>query len=79
VKGGQQFAKAHRTKVRCYGEHVEEHIGNLMGTHWELKGNIGRTRIEHIFNALSYPPMENGCPNNKETKALCQWLSIRLL
>jgi hypothetical protein len=36
------FAKAYRIKVRCYGEHVGErilsngeHIGNLMGTHWE--------------------------------------------
>jgi hypothetical protein len=43
VKGGQQFAKAYGTKVRCYGKHVEEHIGNLryiLRTHWELKGNI---------------------------------------
>jgi len=23
------FAKAYGIKVRCYGEHVEEHIGNL--------------------------------------------------
>jgi hypothetical protein len=29
------FAKAYEIKVRCYGEHVEEHIGNL--------GNIVRT------------------------------------
>ncbi len=34
------FAKAYVIKVRCYGEHVEQHIGNLvnmLGTHWELK------------------------------------------
>jgi hypothetical protein len=37
------FAKAYEIKVRWYGEHVGEHIGNLMGTHWELKGNIMRT------------------------------------
>jgi hypothetical protein len=43
VKVGQQFAKAYGTKVRCYGEHVEEHIGNLKGTHWELERNIVRT------------------------------------
>jgi hypothetical protein len=30
--------KAYGIKVRCYGEHVGEHIENLMGTHWELKG-----------------------------------------
>ncbi len=33
------FTKAYGTKVRCYGEHVEEHIENLMGTDWELEGN----------------------------------------
>jgi hypothetical protein len=27
------FAKAYGIKVRCYGEHVGEHIGNLIGTH----------------------------------------------
>ncbi len=34
------LAKAYVIKVRCYGEHVEEHIGNLvnmLATHWELK------------------------------------------
>jgi len=30
------FAKAYGRKARCYGEHVGEHIENLMGTHWEL-------------------------------------------
>jgi hypothetical protein len=37
------FAKAYGIKVRCYGEDVGEHIGNLenilgnhwVGTHWE--------------------------------------------
>jgi hypothetical protein len=40
--------------VRYYGEHVEEHIknlGNILGTHWELKRNIVRTHWE---------PRENG-------------------
>jgi len=27
------------TKVRCYWEHLEEHIGNLMGTHWGQSKN----------------------------------------
>jgi len=46
------FAKAYGIKVRCYGKHVGEHwelgehIGNLMGTHWELKGNIMGTHWE---------------------------------
>jgi predicted metalloprotease len=33
------FAKAYGIKVRCYGEHVGEHIENLIGTHWELERN----------------------------------------
>ncbi len=40
------MAKAYGIKVRCCGEHFGEHIGNLMGTHWELKGNIVRTHWE---------------------------------
>jgi len=27
------FALAYGIKVRCYGEHVGEHIGKLMATH----------------------------------------------
>jgi hypothetical protein len=40
------FAKAYGIKLRCYGEHVGEHIGKLMANHWELKGNIVRTHWE---------------------------------
>jgi hypothetical protein len=32
------FAKAYRIKVRCYGEHVGEHI-EKWGTYWEPDGN----------------------------------------
>jgi hypothetical protein len=41
------FAKAYGIKVRCYGEHVGEHIENLggVGTHWELKGSIVRNTL----------------------------------
>jgi hypothetical protein len=42
-------AKAYRIKVRFYGEHVREHIGNmgnLVGTHWELKRHIVGTHWE---------------------------------
>jgi hypothetical protein len=41
-----KFAKAYGIKLRCYGEHVGEHIGNLMRTHWELKGDIVGTNEE---------------------------------
>jgi hypothetical protein len=33
VKGGQHLAKHRGIKVRCTGEHVGEHIENLMRTH----------------------------------------------
>jgi hypothetical protein len=41
----------HKSEVlwrTCWGTHWElgEHIGDLMGTHWELKGNIVRTHWE---------------------------------
>jgi len=38
VKGGQHLAKDRGIK----GDHVGEHIENLMRTHWELKGNTFR-------------------------------------
>jgi hypothetical protein len=41
------FAKAYGIKVRCYGEYVGQHNGNLrnlIGTHWEHSGNtLGTT------------------------------------
>ncbi len=39
------FAKAYGIKVKCYGEHIGN-LGNLMGTHWELKRDIVRTHWE---------------------------------
>jgi hypothetical protein len=47
VNGGQQFAKAYGTKVWCYGEHVNEHIGNLrniLGTYREHSENHGKMK-----------------------------------
>ncbi len=37
-------AKAYGRKVRFYGEHVGEHIGNLMGMQCELKETLVGTR-----------------------------------
>ncbi len=46
----------------CWGTHWElgEHIGNLMGTNWELKGNIVRThwqpgKYEKKSSPLPFP------------------------
>ncbi len=41
-----KFAKSYGIKVRCYGEHVGEQIGNLMRTHLVLIGNIVGTQWE---------------------------------
>jgi hypothetical protein len=42
------FAKAYGIKVRCYGEHVGEHIENLIRTHWELEGTKTRQLIHNV-------------------------------
>jgi hypothetical protein len=43
-----QNRKFYRIKARCYWEHPgrthREHIENLMGTHWELAGNMLGTK-----------------------------------
>jgi hypothetical protein len=57
-----KFAKAYGKKVRCYGEHVGEHIGNLMRTHWELKGDIVGT---------------NGEPGKNEKKPFAHSLKLK--
>jgi hypothetical protein len=49
------FAKSYGIKVRCYGEHVGEHIGNLMGTHWVLIGNVVGTHWEPEKNEKKNP------------------------
>jgi hypothetical protein len=38
------FAKTYGIKMRCYGEHVGEYIGNVMGTSREHSENTLRTR-----------------------------------
>jgi hypothetical protein len=56
--------------VRCYEKHVEEHIRNRMGIHWELEENIVGTHSEREKNEKkksfpgSPPP-----PSLKEKKA----------
>ncbi len=52
---GRAFGKTCGIKVRCYWEHLEEHIGNLMGTRWELKGNMLETK-EKRKKILPPPP-----------------------
>jgi hypothetical protein len=45
---GRTLDKTYGIKVRCYWDHPwgthREHIGNLMGTHWELERNMLGTK-----------------------------------
>jgi hypothetical protein len=48
---GRTLGKTYGIKARCYWEHpwgthleLREHIGSLMGTHWELEGNKGKMK-----------------------------------
>jgi hypothetical protein len=48
---GRTLGKTYGIKARCYWEHPggthwkpREHIGNLMGIHWELEGNMLETK-----------------------------------
>jgi hypothetical protein len=69
VKGGHHFPKAYGIKVRRYGKNVGEHIGNPLGTHWELERNIVRTHWETRKNGkkISLPPSP-GPPTPKHKK-----------
>jgi hypothetical protein len=59
------FAKSYGIKVRCYGEHVGEHIGNLMGTHWVLIGNLMGTHWEREKNEQKKPSPHPTPPHPK--------------
>jgi hypothetical protein len=48
---GRTLGKTYGIEVRCYWEHLwrthwefMEHVENVMGTHWELEGNILGTK-----------------------------------
>jgi hypothetical protein len=42
-ENGRTLGKTYGIKARCYRE-PREHIGNLIGTHWELEGNMLGTK-----------------------------------
>jgi len=61
-------------KVRCYWEHPwgtnwepREHIGNLMGTHWEHVGNKGKKKNKILPPPNPTPPHHT--QNLKEKKS----------
>ncbi len=71
------FAKSYGTKVRCYGEHVGEHIRNLMGTHWVLIGNIVETHWEpEKKNLLPHPSPNLKGEKKQGNLSACLGLSI---
>jgi hypothetical protein len=59
--------------MRCYGEQVGEHTGNLrnkLGTHWELERNIAGTHWEPGKNGKkSFSPPPQLPPNLKGKKS----------
>jgi len=44
VRRGGLWAKHMGLKRRAIGDTLEEHIGNLMGTHWEFEKNMLGTK-----------------------------------
>jgi hypothetical protein len=52
---GRAFGKTYGIKARCYWEPLEEHIGNLMGTRWELKGNMLGTKEKRKKSSPAAP------------------------
>ncbi len=68
-----KFAKSYGIKVRCYGEHVGEHIGNLMGTHLVLIGNIVGTHREPEKNEKK-TLLPDPTPNLKGKKSKATWV-----
>jgi hypothetical protein len=38
--------------VRCNGEHVEEHIRNMLGTHWEPRKNEKKKRKRKLIREV---------------------------
>jgi len=48
VRRGGLWGKTYGIEARCHWEHPWgtplEHIGNLLGTHWELEGNMLGTK-----------------------------------
>ncbi len=71
-KKGRTLGRTYGIKVRCYWEHPwethwkpKEHIGNLMGTHWELEGNKGKMKKNPS------PQTQNFKEKNQGTLSAC--------
>ncbi len=67
--------------MRCYREHVGEHIKNLMGTYWILIRNIVGTHWEPEKNEKKKTLLPHPTPNVKGKKkqdnlSACLGLSI---
>jgi hypothetical protein len=64
---GGLWAKHMGLKRGAIGNTLGEHIGNLMGTHWELEGNMVGTK-DFLIKIL--PPPFNPKHKRKKIKAL---------
>jgi len=75
------FAKTYGIKVRCYEEHVREHIrnmGNILRTYWEPEGNIVGTHWEPTKNEkkILLPPSPHKKKRKKKQGALSACLGL---
>jgi len=59
VRRGGLWAKDMGLKPGVIGNTLGVHIGNLMGTHWEIEGNIEGTCWEQRKNEKNPPPNQN--------------------
>jgi hypothetical protein len=74
---GRTLGKTYGIKARCYWEHLwgtyqepTEHFGNLMGTHWELEGNMLGTK-EKIFPPPPHPAPKKNLKDKKSRHFEC--------
>jgi hypothetical protein len=69
------FCQSISDTSRCYGEHVGEHIGNLgniLGTHWELKENIVGTHWDPGKNE----PLNTSSPHSTPLQYHPWWMRV---
>jgi len=59
--------------MRCYWEHLEEHIGNLkniLGTYWEIEEHIGNILGTDKKNQKNHPAPPNQNPKEQVPKGI---------
>jgi hypothetical protein len=78
---GMTLVETYAIQAKCYLEHhwgthceLREHIGNPMGTHWELEGNLEGTCWDQRKMEKILPPPTSPTQNLKEKKIKAPWV-----